>query len=270
MPSIAKPYRPLPINSLYGKHAGETIFVIGTSYSLNDTNLELTEGYTKIGINRAIRRISSEYLSMSESCVFDACRDVIEEERPILLLYAPCARQLGTKLANIPYTMTKLEDRDGHKIGPRGQKEDFIWNKLTPEHPYYKFYPDKRQIAQPGAIQADGLFLRSNSNCIYALEWAFRMLKNDQKKPGLVILLGIDLRRKEPRNKRSLTYIPEINTLSVHDRGVRLPSPERIAPHLGRAHEVMAEENIRLVNGSPESGPLDEFLPRERLEELLK
>lgn len=270
MPSLARAFRPLSIESLYGKHAGETVFVAGTSYSLDKMDLSGINGYTVIGINRAIRQFKCNYLSMSESEVFDAVKEEIEEQDPTLLLYETCAHVIRLKLRDRPYAVTRLEDRDGHKIGRRGVKGDFLWEALPPNHPYAKFYPDKRRILEPGGPQKDGLFLRSNSNCIYALEWAYRFVSNELMTPSKIVLVGIDMRKKDIKNPRSLTYTKNVNTLHRRDLSCRLPPPDRVLPHLRRFWEVLAEHNVELVNASVVDGPLDEFIPREPLARILE
>lgn len=270
----------LPINSLYGKHAGETLFVIGTSYSIVEVNLDLLKPYTKIGINRIIRRMSVDYLSISEVGAFQAVEKEVREHSPILLFYWATGDELQRrgKLAELRFCMVRMENRDGHEINSRGQQGDFKWEEVPQEHPYHQFYPDtfpgkplsRKRIAEPGHFYKDGLFLRSNSNCIYALEWAYRMLSNPKGTPGRVVLLGIDMRNKKGNRTQPLTYIPEINTMHKMDTMVRLPPPTRIIPHLRKARETMAEANIELISGSPWDGPLDEFIPRRSLEEILK
>lgn len=269
----------LPIDSLYGKHAGETLFVIGTSFSLVELNLDLIESYTKIGINRIVRRLPVDYLSISEMGAFKAVEPEIREQDPILLFYWATGLELQQrgKLANLSFCMVRLEDRDGHEINGRGQMGDFKWEEVSPEHPYYEHYPNtfpgkplsRKRIAEPGHFNRDGLFLRSNSNSVYALEWAYRMLNDGKGTPGRVILLGIDMRNQPRRGHQPLTYIPEINTMHILDTMVRLPPATRIIPHLRKARETMAEANIELLSGSPWDGPLDEFIPRRPLEEIL-
>lgn len=279
MPSRAKTSQLLPMNSLFGKHAGETIFVIGTSASLELVDLELIRPYTKIGINRFIRRMAVEYLSLSEVDAFLALREEISQHLPHLLLYdvtAEYARQRNW-LDGLTYSKCKMEYRDGRVMNRLGRPEDFLWEKIPPNHPYYDFYPNtlksdktcRRRIAEPGRIQHDGLFLRSNSNCVYATEWAYRMLRDGRGTPGRVILLGIDMRSGKSESGKPLTYIREINRLQKKDHSVRVPPPDLIIPHLGEAANVMAEDNIELISASPWDGPLDEFISREPLETLL-
>lgn len=268
--------KPLPINATYGQHNGQTIFVTATSASLAEVDLSLIRDYPKIAVNRAIRRVQANYLVFTEPDAYDAVKEEVDRIQPLCLVYRPTADTLiaGGKFRNSRWCSLCMEDRDGHVRN--SFKDDFEWEPIPPEHPYFSSYQmtynrDHRcraRIAKPGRMQLDGLFLRSNSCSIYATEWAFRMVSGPL--PSRIVLLGIDFTTKR-KNGKHLTFIPEINTMHVADlmcHGHELPC-DSVAPHLGKAREVMVEYGVELISASPWEGPLDEFLPRIPLEEVV-
>lgn len=277
MPSPDSTSKLLRIDSLYGKHAGETLVILGTSPSLDELDLTQLAPLTKIGINRVIRRLPVDYLSMSECSAFHAVEQLIRAQQPVLLLYWHLAGTLGQELNGLTYCAVRLEKRDGEKLNRLGRREGLEWEEVPPGHPYYRFYPNtfpnkkesRRRIAKPGKIQRDGLFLHSCSNAMYAIEWAYRMLSDINHTPGRIVLAGIDFRKAPSGPNKGLTYIREVNTMLVADRSCSLPPPDLFIPQLGRAREILAADNIELVSASPWEGPLDEMIPRRPLQEIL-
>lgn len=81
--------RGLDPSTVYGKHPGETIIIIGNSSSLNEMDLKKFDPYTTIGLNRILRLYEPDYLMIvDQSCLRDefvrmnACH-----ERVKILLY---------------------------------------------------------------------------------------------------------------------------------------------------------------------------------------
>lgn len=61
-----------PPESVYGRHAGETIIVIGNSASLSGMDLQVFDGYTTIGLNRLLRVYRPIYLMVVDQSVLRA------------------------------------------------------------------------------------------------------------------------------------------------------------------------------------------------------
>ncbi len=68
-----KPAHVRPMKSLYRRHRGKLVFVLGNSASLNELNLELLKPHATIGVNRILRTFTPTYL-------FVVDRSVIRDE----------------------------------------------------------------------------------------------------------------------------------------------------------------------------------------------
>ncbi len=58
--------------TVYGKHPGETIIIVGNSASLNEMDIKKFDQYTTIGLNRILRLYEPDYLMIvDQSCMRD-------------------------------------------------------------------------------------------------------------------------------------------------------------------------------------------------------
>lgn len=73
-----KPAQVRPMKSLYRKHRGKLIFVLGNSASLDGLNMELLKPHVTIGVNRILRTFTPTYL-------FVVDRSVIKDEHERML-----------------------------------------------------------------------------------------------------------------------------------------------------------------------------------------
>ena len=76
-----------PPSSVYGRHEGETIIVIGNSSSLLENDMDEFDGYTTIGVNRILQTYEPTYLFVVDRSVMESEHARMMESPSIKLIY---------------------------------------------------------------------------------------------------------------------------------------------------------------------------------------
>jgi len=75
------------LSILYGRHAGETIIVVGNSSSLNEQNLDLMDAFTTLGLNRILAFYEPTYYMAVDQSVMRDEHERINETTATRLFY---------------------------------------------------------------------------------------------------------------------------------------------------------------------------------------
>jgi len=97
----------------------------------------------------------------------------------------------------------------------------------------------------------EGVFAKSCNTAIYATEWAARQL---HPKRGQIVLHGADFTTKKGKTSHFFG--------NGKKEGCCADSWHSILNYLKTTVKFLWGHNIRLLNGSPWHGPLDQILPR--------
>ena len=96
------------IESLGGKHRGETVVVIGNSSSLSEMDLSILDGYTTLGVNRLLRVYEPNYLLVVDKSVLrDECERMKQfQDRVTYLIYPGTMGSDGLRMYDGPWIDT--------------------------------------------------------------------------------------------------------------------------------------------------------------------
>ena len=204
------------------------VYVLGNSWSLNQTPAQpLCSQFPTLGINRVLRTHSQvEMLILSDS-------DVLREELPRILQGRPrlllCDKLAGVWMA---------------RGGGKGI-EAYTWHVNQPH--VRKGMPSRRRPPQPCH------FARTGNTGTYAMEAAALMGFKE------IRLLGIDFSFNGPQTHSWGNQTKHKGGATPRRRAKLI---ERDVRGFREVYNSLTSRGVRIVNESPEAGPLDEFIPR--------
>ncbi len=222
------------INRVNGRYKGKTIFIVGTSDSLQDVDLSKIKGFPSIGINYILKNMEELGTSFVPPYLLIVDRGVLRLEMDHVKKYKP-KLLLNKDIVNV------------------ASDADF-------EGEIYQFQPITRNYMYiRDALQ------RSKNTAHYAIEIAYRMLSCNG--PGTIALLGIDMfypKKKIDGKKRKSHFFP------VEKRHGCKPAFQWVLQQLPVTKAFLDKRKIRLVTCSPWKGPLTKIIPQVSLDKVVK
>lgn len=146
----------LSIDALNCTKYGQTIFVMGTSYSLEFLDLSLLEGKTVLGVNQSLWKYIPAFAVINDRSAFESVRKCVTE----------CVS--SCKAVSVPLILRK-------GVGPLSTRVETYQYELK----------TGKDLRFKGPLQ------QVDNTAYYAIEIALRM--RGSHIPGRIVLLGVDL-----------------------------------------------------------------------------
>lgn len=221
------------VDIISNRHAGETILVVGTSGSLNELDMSLTNRFTTIGCNDALDFFISHELPLPQY---------------LLTAEVTATRRAIDDLKANPHVTLLTKSREAEFARGEGFTGPIFTYSLTTKTPVPVLHGPVKQM---------------NNTSLYAIQIAVRL--RGTATPGRIVLVGVDMRYP--------TAEEEVVGRTNHHHGDGTidgckPNFESPLHYYPGVTTWLRGRGIELVTASPWDGPLTSMLSRVKLEDL--